>query len=91
MGEEGRGREGGREREREGQGRESEGGRVMKGEREKRVDQTTNCFAQLHTTQNLIPRQRNGMRVYMQEAITLWAPGTHKIICHPPLSTVVCV
>jgi len=62
----------------------------MKGERGKSVDQNTNCFVQLHTTQNLIPRERNEMRVYIQEPITLWAPGTHKIVCHPPLPTVVC-
>ena len=47
---------------REGRGREEEWGRER--ERENRVDQSTNCFIQLHTTQNLIPRQRNGMRVH---------------------------
>ena len=51
------GKEGGRELYREG-GRE--------GEREKRMDRNTNCFVQLHTTQNFIPRQRSGMRVYTQ-------------------------
>ena len=91
MWEGGRVREGGREGEREGQGRESKGGRVMKGEREKRVDQNTNCSVQLHTPQNLIPREKNGMRGYTQESITLWAPGTLTIVCHPPLPTAVCV
>ena len=63
------GKEGGREGRKEG-GREGgrelyrEGGR--EGEREKRMDRNTNCFVQLHTTQNLIPRQKNGMRVYTQ-------------------------
>jgi len=36
-------------------GMTGEGGRVREGEREKRVDQNTNYFVQLHTTQNLIP------------------------------------
>ena len=58
-GERKRGREGEREGRREG-GKER--GRV--GEREERVDQNTNCFVQLHTTPNLIPRERNGTRVY---------------------------
>ena len=55
------GQEGGRVREGERK-RGTEGER--EGEREKRVDQNTNCFVQLHTTQNLIPRERNGMRVH---------------------------
>ena len=67
-GREGR-KEGGREGRREGrkEGGRKEGGNYVgrEGEREKRMDRNTNCFVQLHTTQNFIPRQ-SGMRVYTQ-------------------------
>ena len=38
-------------------------------EREKRVNQNTNCFVQLHKTRNPIPRQWNGMRPYTQDCM----------------------
>ena len=64
--------EGGRVREGGRDGTE-EGGRVREGEREK-VDQNTNCFVHLHTTQNLIPRQRNGMKVHTRLYATHHCP-----------------
>jgi len=47
--------------------RKSEG----RGGGEKRVNQNTNCFVQLHKTWNPIPRQWSGMRLYTQDCMPL--------------------